>query len=135
MGVKILGKNPTGVLTLLFIAQPESVLEWFQGPVSDVKDAPEKEREALSTAFAKGQDLLQQTRAALQDLIAEGPIQVETLIVPGDPAQKILETAEKKQVDLIVLGRRGLRPIRRALLGSVSRKVLDKSPYPVLIVK
>jgi nucleotide-binding universal stress UspA family protein len=43
--------------------------------------------------------------------------------------------ADAKAADLIVVGSRGLGPVRAALLGSVSRGVLGDAGRPVLIVK
>ncbi|MGH3014557.1 MAG: universal stress protein [Gaiellaceae bacterium] len=53
----------------------------------------------------------------------------------GDVVDTIVAFANKKEVDLIVVGSRGLGPVRTALLGSVSRGVLDDAQRPVLIVK
>lgn len=53
----------------------------------------------------------------------------------GDVVDTIVALANKKDVDLIVVGSRGLRPVRAALLGSVSRGVLGEAGRPVLIVK
>jgi nucleotide-binding universal stress UspA family protein len=52
----------------------------------------------------------------------------------GDPTARILETARSHDADLIVMGRRGLGPIGRLLLGSVSGKVLQLSGIPCLVV-
>lgn len=52
----------------------------------------------------------------------------------GDPTARILETARTHDADLIVMGRRGLGPIGRLLLGSVSGKVLQLSGIPCLVV-
>jgi nucleotide-binding universal stress UspA family protein len=52
----------------------------------------------------------------------------------GDPTARILETARSHDADLIVIGRRGLGPIGRLLLGSVSAKVLQLSGIPCLVV-
>jgi nucleotide-binding universal stress UspA family protein len=53
----------------------------------------------------------------------------------GDPAKMILETAEKSSIGLIVLGARGLGPIRELIFGSVSHAVVSHAPCPVLVVK
>jgi nucleotide-binding universal stress UspA family protein len=50
----------------------------------------------------------------------------------GDPASKILEYAEQKGVDLIVLGHRGLGPTR-GLLGGVARKLVNMTKISCLI--
>ena len=62
-------------------------------------------------------------------------IKFETEIVFGDPAEKIITTADKKQVDLIVLGSRGLSGVNRWVLGSISDRVSDYAHCTVLIVK
>lgn len=40
-------------------------------------------------------------------------IKAETLILQGDPKDKICQAAEELHVDLVVLGSRGLGPIKR----------------------
>jgi nucleotide-binding universal stress UspA family protein len=60
---------------------------------------------------------------------------VDTMIVTGDPADEIIRVAEEGEYGLIVLGSRGLSWWKGALLGSVSARVLERSPCPVLIVK
>ena len=62
-------------------------------------------------------------------------IKFETEIVYGDPAEKIITIADNKQVNLIVLGNRGLSGVKRWVLGSVSDRVSDYAPCAVLIVK
>ena len=49
-------------------------------------------------------------------------------------APAILEYAQEEDVDLIVMGSRGLRGIRRLLLGSVTEEVIRESRWPVLTV-
>ena len=50
------------------------------------------------------------------------------------PFQAIIEEAEKKQADMIIMGRRGRTGIRRLLMGSVTAKVIGYSPCNVLVV-
>ncbi len=54
-------------------------------------------------------------------------------IVHGDPAEKILEAAERIGADLIVMGSHSRGRLRQVLLGAVSEKVLRKSPRPVFV--
>jgi nucleotide-binding universal stress UspA family protein len=59
---------------------------------------------------------------------------LSTKFEKGEPAEKIVETAERGNVDLIVMGSRGLGG-RVSTLGSVSSRVVDNSSCPVIIVK
>jgi nucleotide-binding universal stress UspA family protein len=51
----------------------------------------------------------------------------------GSPSEQIAEACEAG-VDLLVAGSRGYGPITRVLLGSVSRKLINEAPCPVLVV-
>ena len=61
--------------------------------------------------------------------------ELKTIVVRGDPAEIILEIANEKDVDTIVMGSRGLGMIRGALLGSVTRKVSSLAKCTCIIVK
>ncbi|MGH7306170.1 MAG: universal stress protein [Candidatus Rokuibacteriota bacterium] len=69
------------------------------------------------------------------EVLAEVPHPVERLVVDGDPARQIVAMARSRDVDLVVLGARGLRAIGRLLLGSVSETVLHHVGRPVVIVR
>lgn len=70
----------------------------------------------------------------VQKLTDEG-IAVETHARDGDPAEAILEVAQERKADLIVVGNRGLTGIERFLLGSVSSKLSHHAPCSVMIVR
>ena len=53
----------------------------------------------------------------------------------GDEEKRIVDIAEKKNFDLIVIGSRGMGAAKEIFLGSTSNYVLHKSKKPVLIVK
>ncbi len=61
-----------------------------------------------------------------------GPVskQIET----GTPAEAILAAAEKEKAGLIVMGSRGLGPVKELLLGSVSHRVVTHASCPTLVV-
>ena len=52
----------------------------------------------------------------------------------GSPADVIVSTAEQEKTDLIVMGARGVGPIKERLLGSVSHRILTSAPCAKLIV-
>jgi len=62
-------------------------------------------------------------------------IKTKTLVLEGIPDEQIIKKATTGNYDLIVMGRRGLSPVKRLFLGSVSQKVLANSPCSVLIDK
>lgn len=68
-------------------------------------------------------------------LLAEARRPVERLVSEGDPAREIVRSAQSRDVDLVVLGARGLRTLGRLLLGSVSETVLHHVGRPVVIVR
>jgi len=57
-----------------------------------------------------------------------------TEVAVGHPVIKILEIADRLDVDLIVMGTHGKGVLEYALLGSVTEKVLKKSTRPVFVV-
>jgi nucleotide-binding universal stress UspA family protein len=59
----------------------------------------------------------------------------ETLLKEGRPSSTIVEMAEESDVDLIVMGSRGVGGITGWILGSTSKRVVDSCTKPILIVK
>jgi len=137
LGADILNRKATGTLTLMHIAKVSGGLEWFrfQGPLSDLTQAAAEERAALEKAFREGQEVLKEAQLACSTVLQEQSVQVETVVYYGDPAEQIIDFAEKRKVDLIIMGCRGFGPLRGVLIGSVSQKVLHSTHCPVLIVK
>lgn len=62
-------------------------------------------------------------------------IEVTPHAMDGDPADAILDVAEKVGADLIMVGNKGMTGARRFLLGSVPNKVSHHSPCSVIIAK
>ena len=61
-------------------------------------------------------------------------VRYETLVISGDPAERVLETVRGLAADLIVMGTHGHRGLTRLVLGSVAERVVRESPVPVLSV-
>jgi nucleotide-binding universal stress UspA family protein len=53
----------------------------------------------------------------------------------GVVAEEIVAFADELEVDLIIVGSRGLRGIRRTLVGSVSESVFRHADCPVMVVR
>jgi nucleotide-binding universal stress UspA family protein len=56
------------------------------------------------------------------------------LLAEGDPCAVICDAASAHDVDLIVMGKIGRRGARRILMGSVTRRVIESTDKPVLVV-
>ena len=84
----------------------------------------DERRSQLETVLASGS-------AALRGRVRR----VSTTTLVGQAAPSILSEAAKQPSDLIVVGARGLGPVKRLLLGSVSESVLRHASCSVLIVR
>lgn len=65
----------------------------------------------------------------------EADVQLESLVVYGDPAEELMVMAEEKSCDVIVVGSSGKGRMKRTLLGSVSSKVALHCHCSVYIVR
>ena len=79
---------------------------------------------------------LEPLRERLQQLRPEDPkILVEHRLVQGGGAEEILQVAQERKCDLIVMGTHGRTGLGRLLMGSVAEQVVRKAACPVLTVK
>lgn len=62
-------------------------------------------------------------------------MEIETILAQGYPSRIIVDTAQAKDIDLIVIGSRGLSGIKGLFLGSVSHDVVRRAKQPVLVVR
>ena len=80
---------------------------------------------------AEGERLLATLASALP--ANTGP--VTRRLEVGKPPDAILSVAREQHIDLILLGTRGIGPVRELVLGSVSHHILSHAPCPVLAVR
>lgn len=73
--------------------------------------------------------------AEARDRLALRQVPVATRDAVGEPAGKIVETADELGADLIVVGTRNGNPLERLVLGSTSTKVLHHAHCDVLVVR
>jgi nucleotide-binding universal stress UspA family protein len=69
-----------------------------------------------------------------RDLVPDD-IGVTTKLEHGDPAAAIIARVEEGPCDLVVMGSHGHSRVHRALLGSVSERVLKAATVPVLLMR
>lgn len=53
----------------------------------------------------------------------------------GRPADEIADLVQEIEAGLVILGSRGLGPVQRLLLGSVSEGVVNLAPVPTLVIR
>lgn len=71
----------------------------------------------------------------IRELLDQSDVVFGTYVLHGEPGPRIVEFAEEREVDCVVIGSRGLNQVQSFLLGSVSHKVAKRAACPVLIVK
>jgi nucleotide-binding universal stress UspA family protein len=110
-------------LYVLFVAQDLGDFSSFHVPHGNLQKFQE---DALNAAEKK------MSTTAAEDFKAFK--KVEARVAQGSPADKIIETAQKEGVDLIVMGTHGRKGLERAIFGSVCDKVVRSAPCPVLTI-
>lgn len=73
-------------------------------------------------------------RAARERAIAAGAKDVDEIAVAGDAVDTLLKLAGDREVDLVVVGNRGLNSLAGRLLGSVPANLSHRARCDVLIV-
>ena len=68
-------------------------------------------------------------------LRAQGITDVDAEVVEGPAASAILDMAESRAPDLLVVGARGLSTWKGLVRGSVSQAVTQRAACPVLVIK
>lgn len=62
-------------------------------------------------------------------------MEVESRVLKGNPAEKIISFAEDNNIDMIIVGSLGKGRYERAVLGSVSEKIVKHAKVPVMVVR
>jgi nucleotide-binding universal stress UspA family protein len=81
--------------------------------------------------------LVQELRERLSELIAREKlpgVAIDAMVVEGKPFRKIVEIAEERGMDIIVLNLQSKSMLERALLGSTAERVVRLARTPVLSV-
>jgi nucleotide-binding universal stress UspA family protein len=83
-------------------------------------------------------DLVTQAEATLEAPLARlrtSGVQADSVVGLGRAPQVLAEEASRIGASVIVVGSRGLGPIRSTVLGSVSQEIIDLAPCPVLVAR
>jgi nucleotide-binding universal stress UspA family protein len=126
-----LAEKYSAKITLLSVAQPVVatgpmfITQPMMPPESTtiyVKEIEAAHKRVLTEAFKKAKK-------------TKPDLKISKMLVDGRPADRIVEIANEKKFDLIVMGSRGAGGIKEFFLGSVSDRVADEARCPVLLVK
>lgn len=125
-----IAKLSRGTVTLVTVISLPAPGLGIPVPVGVWMPLPMGESDAAQLESAK-----KRLNAFRERLLAEGLSDVETVLLEGDPVDRVAEYADTHRPDLIVVGSRGLSTAGRFFLGSVSDGVLHHAHCSVLVVK
>jgi len=132
--VKHLVSPQTEITLLVAVDSPEYIAYSMYGTQPVAAATP------VSTGFdyqALSDEMLTQSRSYLERIAADlkqSGYKVNQTVETGQPADLIVETAQKLGVDTIVMSTHGRSGLSRWLLGSVTSKVLSAAPCPVYVI-
>ncbi|MCS3924222.1 universal stress protein [Methanosalsum natronophilum] len=71
----------------------------------------------------------------VEEMSNEYGVEVEQVLLDGQPAHEIIDFAEKNNISVIIMGTHGKSGLDRFLLGSVAERVIRSSDIPVFVVR
>lgn len=98
--------------------------------VTVVKEAPRSPEQKI---IQGREEALEKQKEVTKEL--EGYKVTNEVIESQDVALALVEYCSKVNCDMIISGSRGLTGLKKAIMGSVSSDLLNKSKVPVLVVK
>jgi nucleotide-binding universal stress UspA family protein len=105
-------------------------------PEQPLEEAQLLAAEAKSEDLSQAQEIVDRAVAEIRGLVTSPDVTVSGRVVVGNRVDEgILQVANETQADIIVVGTRGLSPLRSAIMGSVSHSLIEKATCPVLVVK
>ena len=124
-----LAKSTNSELHLIYVGHMPSIFYESPGTMALDPDLQSRmEEEAEEAARTSLEKQVQKIREAGIEVAA-----IHTSV--GFPDAEIVGSAERLGAGLIVMGSRGLGPLKRALMGSVSDSVVRHAHCPVLVVR
>jgi len=75
-----------------------------------------------------------QAQALLRDPLFDG-LEVEPVIVEGEPAPEIAKAVRDYDIDLVTVVTHGRRGLARAVFGSTAEEIISEAPCPVLTIR
>ena len=121
-----------GSIMAIHVVDP-TVLEIFESePITTFSDAEGRLIvESLEDAELRGNDLLD----AAVDQASERSVELEPVLLYGDPIHLLSTYGEEEDIDSIVVGHQGMSPRVEHLVGSVAKGVVEWATVPVTVVR
>ncbi|KOY83550.1 universal stress protein [Lysinibacillus macroides] len=117
--IKIAKLSQTSMVEIVYVVNVEKV-----------------KNELLRAGSPETMELARQRKIApVEQALTAAQVSFQTTILKGTPGPEIVRYANEKQVDLVVIGSRGLNRFQEMVLGSVSHKVMKRVQCPALVVK
>lgn len=86
--------------------------------------------------FVRRIDMIKQDAMdRLESIKEKKGIKFKPIVREGNGSKEIIKTAETENVDLIVMGKKGLSALEKIFIGSVANQVLRNSKVPLLLTK
>lgn len=114
----------------LLAAERDQLAFYYTPPDLQSRDATPEVLARARRALAEG--VFAESREHLDAALAAG---LHTIVGTTAPSQGLLLAADEWKADLVAVGARGLGPIEKLLLGSVSRAVVHQARVPVLVAR
>ena len=96
-----------------------------------VRFSKRSEKEVEAELEEQGRRYIEQARKEAERHGATAECQIRR----GDPFEEIIAAANDLRAEMIIMGHTGRRGASRVLVGSVTQRVLDYAPCPVLVMK
>lgn len=108
-----------------------SIAGKFQGKLVVVHIIDEKLINPFEVLEEEGKNILE--KAALKG--EKQGVQVDQVLLVGNPAHDMAKIVEKTGADLVVIGTHGKTGLKKILLGSVAENTIKTVKIPVLLIK
>jgi len=130
--VEALAGIKMGRLILLHAVEPTALTPPpLAGAGVPAPQTPGNYEDLIEQAKKRGEEYL----AKIRSILKTKDIESETVVEIGPVVERIIRTAEERDVDLIALASHGRTGLARVFFGSVAAGVLHRSEHPLLLIR
>lgn len=107
----------------------DKIVSEYLGPGKDSKDLRENQKDVIL------KDLIERILEHAKEIFKENDLDIETAILHGRAADKIIDYSEENDFDMIIMCTHGMSPMKRFTMGSTTNKVVHHAKVPVLVIR